>query len=80
MLFLKLDTLEMANKLCEICDKYKECMDVDIIYGRQLIDGRSILGVVSLLGHIVKIKPVTSDENIIREFSDEIERIGAYKV
>ena len=79
MYFLKLDSLETANELSMICDRYKENMDVDIIYGRQVIDGRSVLGVVSLLGHIVKIIPVTND-NATKNFYNEIEKIGAYKI
>lgn len=80
MYFLKIDTLDTANEISKICDKYKENMDVDIIYGRQVIDGRSVLGVVSLLGHIVKIIPVTKDEVMINNFYHEIEKIGAYKI
>lgn len=80
MIFLKLDTLETANELSKICERYKEDMDVDIIYGRQVIDGRSVLGVVSLLGNIIKIAPITKDEKLMSIFFDEIKGIGAYKI
>lgn len=80
MIFLKLDSLETANGLSKVCDKYKEDMDVNIIYGRQIIDGRSVLGVVSLLGNIVKVEPITYCKNTIDEFYSEIEKIGAYKI
>lgn len=80
MYFLKLDTLETANGLSKVCERYKEYMDVDIVYGRQTIDGRSVLGVVSLLGHIVKVVPVTKDDILIKDFYIDIEKLGAYKV
>ena len=37
MLFLKLNALDDVNKLCNICNKYKDKMDVDIKYGRYLV-------------------------------------------
>lgn len=80
MYFLKLDTLETANELSKICDKYRDNMDVDVIYGRQTIDGRSVLGVVSLLGHIVKLVPVTKENITVNDFYNEVQKIGAYKV
>lgn len=43
MLFLKLNALDDANKHCNICNKYKDKMDVDIKYGRYIVDGCSVL-------------------------------------
>lgn len=36
--------------------------DVDILYQRQVIDGKSVLGVASLMGHIVTINTNNEEE------------------
>lgn len=78
MIFLKLDNLEKAKELCKVCDSYKEQMYIDILYGRYTIDGCSMLGVASLLGNVVEIKPCTNDENLMKLFLADVEKIGAY--
>lgn len=65
MIFLNLDKLETAGKLTKICEKYSKYMGIDVTYGRYIIDGCSILGVTSLLGNIVKLKPRTDDSLLI---------------
>lgn len=80
MIFIKLDTLETVNQLCKISDKYKDKMNIDISYGRYIIDACSILGVTSLMGNIVKIVPVTDDTLLLHYYFNEIEKLGAYMV
>lgn len=58
-----------AKKLVNICEKYEDS-DIDVIYGRQIIDGKSILGVMSLMGRMVTIK-INNEENE-KEFEKEI--------
>ena len=77
-IFISLDKIETVNKLCKICDKYD--FDINVEYGRYVIDAKSILGVMSLLGNIVKIVPITSDDNEIDKLYIEMEDIGAYIV
>lgn len=43
MLNYNLDSVQAANKLVHLCEKYHEDMDIDIVHGRQVIDGRSLL-------------------------------------
>lgn len=77
-IFISLEKLETVNELCNICSGYD--FDVNAEYGRYVIDAKSILGVTSLLGKIVKIIPIIDDETKISEFYQKIENIGAYIV
>lgn len=74
MISYNLDTIESVKKLVNICDKYKE--NIDVVYGRQIIDGKSIMGIASLIGHIVGIEIITDDYNVKemfrKEFKNEI--------
>lgn len=75
MLSYNLDSFESAKKLIGLCEKYKDQMDIDVICGRYIIDACSVLGVHSLIGHIVSIEPQTDDENLKSEFGEELEKI-----
>ena len=77
-ILINLDNLETVNKLVNTCNKYKDDMYLDIYYGRYIVDGCSLLAVVSLMGNIVKIKPNTDDENILNDFIKDIEAIGGW--
>lgn len=66
---------ESANKLLKTCMKYKEEMDIDVIWGKCIVDAYSVLGVYSLIGHIVTLDPHTCDKNLLEEFSADLERI-----
>lgn len=59
-----------AKKLVNICEKY-ENSDIDVIYGRQIIDGKSILGVMSLMGRMVTVKINNEEEE--KSFEEEID-------
>ena len=58
-----------------MCEKYKDQMEIDIICGRQTIDAYSILGVYSLVGHVVSIEPQTDDTDLMEIFGEDLERI-----
>ena len=76
MIFLNLDTLDKVDKLTRVCDRYE--INFDVIHGRYIIDGRSVLGVSSLLGNIVKIVPDTDDKWLLVYITRELEEIGAW--
>lgn len=59
-----------AGRLVRLCRKYD--FDIDIMYGRYIIDGKSILGVMSLVGNTVGIDLMTYDENIKEEFKKKL--------
>lgn len=72
MLNYNLDSVQAANKLVQLCEKYHEDMDIDIVHGRQVIDGRSLLGVFSLIWHFVTVNPIGTNNEKIKEFEKEL--------
>lgn len=75
MLSYNLDSLESAEKLVKMCQKYKGLMDIDIICGRYIIDAYSMLGVHSLIGHMVSVEPQTDNKNLVEQFGEDLEKI-----
>ena len=77
MLSFNLDSVQSAERLIRLCEKYRDDMelDIDVIHGRQTVDGCSLLGVTSLIGKFVSVVPVGRDEDAIQRFSEELERI-----
>ena len=73
MLSFNIDSGESAEKLIRLCEKYRDDTEVDVICGRQTVDGRSLLGVMSLIGHFVTVKPQTDNEDVINKFSDDLD-------
>lgn len=75
MLSFNLDSRESAEKLIRLCEKYRDDTEIDVICGRQTVDGRSLLGVMSLIGHFVTVKPQTYDKSVMERFGEDLERI-----
>lgn len=77
MLNYNLDSLQSAEKLVRLCEKYRDEMelDIDVIYGRQTVDGCSLLGVTSLIGHFVTVIPIGRDKDKIQQFAEELETV-----
>ena len=75
MLSYNLDSLESAEKLVKMCQKYKGLMDIDIICGRYIIDAYSMLGVHSLIGHMVSVEPQTDNKNLVEQSGEDLEKI-----
>lgn len=75
MLNYNIDSVQSAEKLIRLCEKYHDDMDIDIMHGRTVVDGCSLLGVTSLIGHFVTVKPNGKDENAVQMFAEELERI-----
>lgn len=77
MLNYNLDSAQSAEKLIRLCEKYRDEMelDVDVIHGRQTVDGCSLLGVSSLIGKFVTIRPIGRDKDKIQQFAEELDRI-----
>ena len=75
MLSFNIDSRESAEKLIRLCEKYRDDTEIDVICGRQTVDGRSLLGVMSLIGHFVTVKPQTDDKSIVERFSEDLERV-----
>ena len=77
MLNYNLNSVQSAERLIRLCEKYRDDigLDIDIIHGRQTVDGCSLLGVTSLIGHFVTVRPVTNDSDVAERFSEDLERI-----
>lgn len=77
MVFVTLDSLDKVNALVKVCERYKE-VDTDVMHGRYTVDGRSVLGVSSLLGNIVKVCPNTTNKELMCSIIKDLEEIGAW--
>lgn len=77
MLNYNLDSVQSAERLIRLCEKYRDDigLDIDIIHGRQTVDGCSLLGVTSLIGRFVTVVPNTTDKEMLQKFAEELERL-----
>lgn len=75
MLNFNLNSRSAAEKLIRLCESYKDVMSVDVVCGRQILDGCSMLGVVSLIGNFVTVIPNSSDESLVKRFEKDLEGI-----
>lgn len=55
MVAYNIRTFEDAENLVKLCSKYKKELIIDVIHGRNVVDGCSILGVIALIGNIVTV-------------------------
>lgn len=70
MVSIKLDTIKQAVDLVDLCKRYDE--DIDVIWQRYTIDGKSILGVTSLMGNIVTVEMISNDNALKDKFNNEV--------
>lgn len=75
MLSFNLNSKKSAEDLIKLCEKYRDDVEVEVIHGNQTVNGCSLLGVFSLMGNFVGIKPDSRDEDAVRRFAEELERI-----
>lgn len=71
MINCKLVDFGCAEALVNVCRKYSE--DIDVICRRYVIDGKSVLGVASLVGNHVSIEINTEDESVKEQFEKDME-------
>lgn len=76
MISYNIDSFDSAKRLIDFCDKYKGKIQIDIICGRQIIDGFSGLGIYSLVGHIVTVNPLTGDHEIAKRFREDFAKMN----
>lgn len=70
---------EDVERVVSICRSYKDWFNVDIKFGRYVVDGCSILGVLSLADHIVRVCPIPGDdEKIVMRLFEKLKPYGAY--
>lgn len=69
-------TTTKAEELVSISRKYNN-LDVNVIYGRCTVDGCSMLGVLSLVGHMVTVEAYCENKKVVDDFYNEVaEKIG----
>jgi len=68
MVSYNISSIKTAEHLVQICRKFPE--DIDVIYQRQIIDGKNILGVYSLIGNIVGVDIITDNEKVKEKLAD----------
>jgi hypothetical protein len=68
-----LDTLEAGDKLVNLCKKYPG-LEIDVCCGSYTVDGRSYLGVASIIGRQVEVKAIGREETI-EDFYKEVQSI-----
>jgi phosphotransferase system HPr-like phosphotransfer protein len=73
-LIIKLNTIQDVNDFVSMCNKYKGEY-IDVKQGRQVIDGRSILGMYSL-NHMknLEVEVDGDDLNSVFEFYESIKK------
>lgn len=74
MIKIKLELQYISEIVC-ICEKQPFGVDVEI--GRYIIDGASMLGMLSVVGSDVTIVPATDDKQAVRKFYEELVPYGA---
>ncbi len=68
---------DIVNSLCGICGSVP--FDIDVVCGRYVVDGTSILGVMSVLEREVELRPVTDDLDAWEMFYERVKPLGAYR-
>lgn len=74
LIAFKIETLDDAQNLVNICDKYP--FNIDVIHGIQTVDAKSVLGVASLLGNYVSVIPITDNEEMLNKLENKIKPIS----
>lgn len=68
---VKISTIDNVKTFSRICEGFN--CDIDVYAGRYIVDGRSILGILSFdLTKTLNVKINTGDEEVIEKFSDAI--------
>lgn len=68
---IKLGTVQNAALFTAKCGEYKE--DIDLIYGRYVIDAKSLMGVLSITpDHICDVEIHTSDKIVTEKFKRDM--------
>jgi len=71
---IRLNTIENVNDFAKICSKYENC-NIDVKQGRQIIDGKSILGIYSLnLLKNLEVSIDTTNKCMKKDFYEEIKK------
>lgn len=70
-----ISTLDDADTFSKLCEKYKPSLVIDVHKGRYMVDGCSILGVISFSGYWVQVDAISRAEHgdwIVSEFYEAL--------
>lgn len=71
---IKLSTISDVNNFSKACSEYYE-RDIYVSQGRQIIDGKNILGIISLnLMKPLNVNIITNNKNIEHDFCNFIRK------
>ena len=70
LISIYLKDIQTIKEFEEFLSPYKDEVEVDVLHGRQIIDGYSILGLYSLLGNTVSIEARCASEKRYKEFEE----------
>ena len=69
---IKINSFHLLKRLNDICNKYEE--DINIGSGIHIVDAKSMIAILAFdLTRPLNIEIITSDEETIRNFYDDIE-------
>lgn len=72
-LILRVDTFEKLKKFISKTTSF-DC-EIDVIRGKYIIDGKSILGLMSLnILEPINVRIITEDREVIKRFNKEMEK------
>lgn len=72
---LNLKDIDTVVWFADLCKKYPG-IEIDVSYGNHTVDGRSFLGVSSLIGKEVAVNVVVGRKETIEDFYKEISNYG----
>lgn len=80
MISVNLDSFEKATRIVAICSKYSKDIQVDVHCGHYIVDGASILGVLSCVGNWVTLQVITPNTSKYNGFIQEMSEIDGVTV
>lgn len=70
---IKLTTPELIAEFINVCSKY-DC-DINLYDGRNILDGKSLIGVFAIAqGKIIEVQAISSDESVISRFIEDMRK------
>lgn len=70
---IKLSTPEMVSDFINVCSKY-EC-DINVYDGSNILDGKSIIGIFSIVqGKVIEVQVISSNESVISSFIKDMKK------
>lgn len=71
---IKIDSLEKLNKFNSIANKFTK--DINVWYGHQVFDGKSILHIYSICANTLIAEIVTDNKEVVKQFKKDMEEFA----